>query len=93
MRLPISTSNNSLIIGGNLTKFGKLVEKGLKFNINGEFSGYFKKPVRKFRLLYIKRNFRNLVSTYNFTYSTLFKTMFKEGLMTKYTFQLPFKVT
>ena len=93
VRLPISTSNNSLIIGGNLTKFGKLVEKGLKFNINGEFSGYFKKPVRKFRLLYIKRNFRNLVSTYNFTYSTLFKTMFKEGLMTKYTSQLLFKVT
>ena len=40
-------------MGGNLTKFGKLVEKGLKFNINGEFWGYFKKHVRKLRLLYI----------------------------------------
>ena len=37
MRLPTLTSNNSLIIGGDLTKFGKQVEKGLKFNINGEF--------------------------------------------------------
>ena len=53
VRLPISTSNNSLIIGGNLTKFGKLVEKGLKFNINGKFWGYLKRPVRKLRLLYI----------------------------------------
>ena len=53
MRLPISKSNNSLIIGGNLTKFGKLVEKGLKFNINGELSGYLNKPFGKLRLLYI----------------------------------------
>ena len=37
VRLPISTGNNSLIIGGNLTKFSKLVEKGLKFNTYGEF--------------------------------------------------------
>ena len=53
VRLPISISINSLIIGGNLTKFGKLVEKGLKFNTNGKFWGYLKKPVRKLRLLYI----------------------------------------
>ena len=53
VRLPISTSNNSLIIGGNLTKFGKLVEKGLKSNVNGEFWGYFKKHARTLRLLYI----------------------------------------
>ena len=53
VRLPISISINSLIIGGNLTRFGKLVEKGLKLNINAKFWGYLKKPVRKLRLLYI----------------------------------------